>query len=95
MITGASAEVFGWALGRTSEQQLDRDPLPGTKFGASEEPQHTTHAQDARRHGNTHVHTFKRTSEGETAAAADGETILATLIMAAIPGCMYLNQSGT
>lgn len=26
---------------------------------------------------------------------ADGETILATLIMAALPGCMYLNQPGT
>lgn len=61
MITGASAEVFGSVLGRTSEQQLDRDSLPGTKFGASEEPQHTTHTQDARRHGNTHVHTFTHT----------------------------------
>lgn len=36
--------------GRTSEQLLDRVSLPGTKFGASEEPQHTTHTQETQEH---------------------------------------------
>ncbi len=76
-------------------QQLDRDSLPGTKFGASKEPQHTTHTQDAQRPRDTHTYTHLYTQVGGTAAAADGETILATLIMAAVPGCMYFNQPGT
>ena len=68
----SSVEVFGLVLIGLSEQQLHRESLPGTKFGASEQPQHTTHTQDAQEHTRTHTHSY-------TQAAADGETILATL----------------
>lgn len=36
--------------GSTSEQLLDQVSLPGTKFGASKEPQHTTHTQGTQEH---------------------------------------------
>lgn len=53
--------IICWSVplgaGRTSEQRLERDRR--TKFGASEEPQHTTHTQGAQRHGNTHTRAYK------------------------------------
>lgn len=60
--------------GTTLEQPLDRGSLPRTKFGTTEEPQHTTHTQNTQSQDHTHIHT----QAGGT-AAADGETILATL----------------
>lgn len=61
--------------GTTLEQLLERGSLPRTKFGTREEPRHTTHTRNAQSQDHTHIHT----QVWGTAAAADGETILATL----------------
>ena len=81
--------IICWSVplgaGRTSEQRLEQDRR--TKFGASEEPQHTTHTQDAQRHT---THTLVRTSGGNSGSR--WRTILATLSMAAAPGFMYFES---
>lgn len=73
--------MFGSGPDGTSEQQLDRSSLPGTKFGASENHSIPHTLKTHRGTGtHSHTHTHPNTQVGGTAAAAaDGETILATL----------------